>query len=355
MKGEFFRPCPKCGKICNAELDMCEICSGKIAKPEPPKPVIPVVAPVVEPIVEAVAPVVEEQVATEELIEEVATEGDAVEETTLEESQEETVASIVKEVKTSKTQKNNGRKGLYILAAVFILCFASMVAIGISEKQAISTEGVPSLPSKTTTTTTTTTEKEIEVETTVKTTTTTWQYNEYYTYDNSQYEDGYIDFEEPTENVAKKSAEYKKAVHEENQRHEQAIKDINNKYDPEIESAKYWINVSYEQGGSGSADYYRSQQDSVGAQLKDVYRQIAFLEMDTGGTNNSKIRQLESQAASLESQFAELDRKAFACEERERYEAELEQLEEEKQMAIDEENELYEINLDNLKYEYDMF
>lgn len=130
MKGEFFRPCPKCGRLCNSELDMCEICSGKIAKPEPPKPIIPVVTPVVEPIVEEVAPIVEEQAATEEVIEEVATEENIVEETTDKEKQE-----VVVPVIETKASKGKGAKGLYALVAVLMLVIVALVVVIMQDKQ----------------------------------------------------------------------------------------------------------------------------------------------------------------------------------------------------------------------------
>lgn len=142
MKGEFFRPCPKCGKICNAELDMCEICSGKIAKPEPPKPIIPVVTPVVE-------PVVEEQVATEEVIEEVATEENIVEETTNEEKQEEVVVSVIE----TKAPKGKGAKGLYALVAVLMLIIVALVVVIMQDRQPTVAVGNTTLPSNTTSTT----------------------------------------------------------------------------------------------------------------------------------------------------------------------------------------------------------
>ena len=146
MKGEFFRPCPKCGKICNAELDMCEICSGKIAKPEPPKPIIPGVTPVVEPIVEEVAPVVEEQVATEEVIEEVATEENIVEETTNEEKQEEVVVPVIE----TKAPKGKGTKGLYALVAVLMLVIVALVVVIMQDRQPTVAVGNTTLPSNTT-------------------------------------------------------------------------------------------------------------------------------------------------------------------------------------------------------------
>lgn len=149
MKGEFFRPCPKCGKICNAELDMCEICSGKIAKPELPKPIIPVVTPVVEPIVEEVAPVVEEQVATEEVIEEVATEENIVEETTNEEKQEEVVVPVIE----TKAPKGKGAKGLYALVAVLMLIIVALVVVIMQDRQPTVAVGNTTLPSNTTSTT----------------------------------------------------------------------------------------------------------------------------------------------------------------------------------------------------------
>lgn len=149
MKGEFFRPCPKCGKICNAELDMCEICSGKIAKPEPPKPIIPVVTPVVEPIVEEVAPIVEEQVATEEVIEEVATEENIVEETINEEKQEEVVVPVIE----TKAPKGKGTKGLYALVAVLMLVIVALVVVIMQDGQPTVAVGNTTLPSNTTSTT----------------------------------------------------------------------------------------------------------------------------------------------------------------------------------------------------------
>lgn len=150
MKGEFFRPCPKCGKICNAELDMCEICSGKIAKPEQPKPIIPVVTPVVEPIVEEVAPVVEEQVATEEVIEEVATEENVVEETTNEEKQEEVVVPVIE----TKAPKGKGTKGLYALVAVLMLVIVALIVVIMQDKQPDIAVNNTTLQSNTTTSTT---------------------------------------------------------------------------------------------------------------------------------------------------------------------------------------------------------
>lgn len=149
MKGEFFRPCPKCGRLCNSELDMCEICSGKIAKPEPPKPIIPVVTPVVEPIVEEVAPIVEEQVATEEVIEEVTTEENTVEETTNEEKQEEVVAPVIK----TKAPKGKGAKGLYALVAVLMLIIVALVVVIMQDRQPTVAVGNTTLPSNTTSTT----------------------------------------------------------------------------------------------------------------------------------------------------------------------------------------------------------
>lgn len=150
MKGEFFRPCPKCGKICNAELDMCEICSGKIAKPEQPKPIIPVVTPVVEPIVEEVVPVVEEQVATEEVIEEVATEENVVEETTNEEKQEEVVVPVIE----TKAPKGKGTKGLYALVAVLMLVIVALVVVIMQDRQPDIAVNNTTLQSNTTTSTT---------------------------------------------------------------------------------------------------------------------------------------------------------------------------------------------------------
>lgn len=142
MKGVFFRPCPKCGRICNSELDMCEICSGKIAKPEPPKPIIPVVTPVVEPIVE-------EQVATEEVIEEVATEENIVEETINEEKQEEVVVPVIE----TKAPKGKGAKGLYALVAVLMLVIVALVVVIMQDRQPTVAVGNTTLPSNTTSTT----------------------------------------------------------------------------------------------------------------------------------------------------------------------------------------------------------
>lgn len=150
MKGEFFRPCPKCGKICSAELDMCEICSGKIAKPEQPKPIIPVVTPIAEPIVEEVAPVVEEQVATEEVIEEVATEENIVEETTNEEKQEEVVVPVIE----TKAPKGKGAKGLYALVAVLMLVIVALIVVIMQDKQPDVAVNNTTLQSNTTTSTT---------------------------------------------------------------------------------------------------------------------------------------------------------------------------------------------------------
>lgn len=153
MKGELFRPCPKCGRICNSELDMCEICSGKITKPELPKPIIPVVTPVVEPIVEEVAPVVEERVATEEVIEEVATEENIVEEITNEEKQEEVVAPVIEKVEVPKLPKNKGIKALYTLVAVLMLVIVALVVVIVQDKQPTVAVGNTTLPSNTTLTT----------------------------------------------------------------------------------------------------------------------------------------------------------------------------------------------------------
>ena len=150
MKGEFFRPCPKCGKICSAELDMCEISSGKIAKPEQPKPIIPVVTPIAEPIVEEVAPVVEEQVATEEVIEEVATEEKIVEEITNEEKQEEVVAPVIE----TKAPKGKGAKGLYALVAVLMLVIVALIVVIMQDKQPDVAVNNTTLQSNTTTSTT---------------------------------------------------------------------------------------------------------------------------------------------------------------------------------------------------------
>ena len=167
MKGEFFRPCPKCGRLCNSELDMCEICSGKIAKPEPPKPIIPVVTPVVEPIVEEVAPIVEEQVATEEVIEEVTTEENTVEETTNEEKQEEVVAPVIK----TKAPKGKGAKGLYALVAVLMLIIVALVVVIVQDKQPDIAVNNTTLQSNTTNSTTLKQETEITTEITEGTTT----------------------------------------------------------------------------------------------------------------------------------------------------------------------------------------
>lgn len=156
MKGEFFRPCPKCGRLCNSELDMCEICSGKITKPEPVKPISPVasvVTPVVEPIVEEVAPVVEEQVATEEVIEEVATEEAVVEKTNPEEIQKEKFTPVVEELHSPKGPKNNNRKGLYALVAVLMLVIVALVVVIVQDKQPTVAVGNTTLPSNTTLTT----------------------------------------------------------------------------------------------------------------------------------------------------------------------------------------------------------
>jgi len=166
MKGEFFRPCPKCGKICNAELDMCEICSGKIAKPEQPKPIIPVVTPVVEPIVEEVAPIVEEQVATEEVIEEVATEENIVEETINEEKQEEVVVPIME----TKAPKGKGTKGLYALVAVLMLVIVALVVVIMQDRQPDIAVNNTTLQSNTTTSTTLKQETETTIEITEGTT-----------------------------------------------------------------------------------------------------------------------------------------------------------------------------------------
>lgn len=160
MKGEFFRPCPKCGRLCNSELDMCEICSGKIAKPEPPKPIIPVVAPVVEPIVEEVAPVVEEQVATEEVIGEVTTEENIVEETTDKEKQEEVVAPVIE----TKAPKGKGAKGLYALVAVLMLVIVALIVVIMQDKQPDITVNNTTLQSNTTNSTTLKQETEITTE-----------------------------------------------------------------------------------------------------------------------------------------------------------------------------------------------
>lgn len=166
MKGEFFRPCPKCGKICNAELDMCEICSGKIAKPEQPKPIIPVVTPVVEPIVEEVVPVVEEQVATEEVIEEVATEENVVEETTNEEKQEEVVVPVIE----TKAPKGKGTKELYALVAVLMLIIVALIVVIMQDKQPDIAVNNTTLQSNTTTSTTLKQETETTTEITEGTT-----------------------------------------------------------------------------------------------------------------------------------------------------------------------------------------
>ena len=166
MKGEFFRPCPKCGKICNAELDMCEICSGEIAKPEQPKPIIPVVTPVVEPIVEEVVPVVEEQVATEEVIEEVATEENVVEETTNEEKQEEVVVPVIE----TKAPKGKGTKGLYALVAVLMLVIVALIVVIMQDKQPDIAVNNTTLQSNTTTSTTLAQETESTTEITEGTT-----------------------------------------------------------------------------------------------------------------------------------------------------------------------------------------
>lgn len=166
MKGEFFRPCPKCGRICNSELDMCEICSGKIAKSEPPKPIIPVVTPVVEPIVEEVAPVVEEQVVTEEVIEEVATEENIVEETTNEEKQEEVVVPVIE----TKAPKGKGAKGLYALVAVLMLVIVALIVVIMQDKQPDIAVNNTALQNNTTTSTTLKQETETTTEITEGTT-----------------------------------------------------------------------------------------------------------------------------------------------------------------------------------------
>lgn len=162
MKGVFFRPCPKCGRICNSELDMCEICSGKIAKPEPPKPIIPVVTPVVEPIVEEVAPVVEEQVATEE----VTTEQNTVEETTNEEKQEEVVVPVIE----TKAPKGKGAKGLYALVAVLMLVIVALVVVIMQDRQPNIAVNNTTLQNNTTTSTTLKQETETTTEITEGTT-----------------------------------------------------------------------------------------------------------------------------------------------------------------------------------------
>ena len=166
MKGVFFRPCPKCGRICNSELDMCEICSGKIAKPEPPKPIAPAVTPIVEPIVEEVAPIVEEQVATEEVIEEVATEENIVEETINEEKQEEVVVPAME----TKAPKGKGIKGLYALVAVLMLVIVALVVVIMQDRQPDIAVNNTTLQSNTTTSTTLKQETETTTEITEGTT-----------------------------------------------------------------------------------------------------------------------------------------------------------------------------------------
>ena len=174
MKGEFFRPCPKCGKICNANLDMCEICSGKITKPEQPKsvaPIVPVVEPVFEPVMEDVVPVPVEETTIEEVAEEVVTEETAVEEIATEaiieetvaeevieeniteENKEEKYAPITENAETPKAVKNNNRKGLYALIAVLMLVIVALVVIIVQDRQPTVSVGNTTLPSNTTSTT----------------------------------------------------------------------------------------------------------------------------------------------------------------------------------------------------------
>ena len=187
MKGEFFRPCPKCGKICNANLDMCEICSGKIAKPEQPKPVapiVPVVEPVFEPVMEEVVPVpveettIEEVVTEETAVEEITTEAiieetvaeEVIEENITEENKEEKYAPITENAETPKAVKNNNRKGLYALIAVLMLVIVALVVVIVQDRQPIVAVGNTTLPSNTTSTTLV---QETEITTEITTGTTT--------------------------------------------------------------------------------------------------------------------------------------------------------------------------------------
>lgn len=127
---------------------MCEICSGKIAKPEPPKPIIPVVTPVVEPIVEEPTPIIEETVVAEEIIEEVTTEENINEEITEEEQKE--VAPVVE----TKAPKGKGVKGLYALVAVLMLVIVALVVVIMQDRQPDIAVNNTTLQSNTTTSTT---------------------------------------------------------------------------------------------------------------------------------------------------------------------------------------------------------
>lgn len=134
MKGEYFRPCPKCGRLCSNELDMCEICSGKIAKTEPKQSVVSVAEP-------ETAPTVEETVAEETVVEGVAAEETTVQKGTVateykpvveEIKTEDTVNREIvaeTEVKEEKTPNNIGRKAFYAIVAVLMVVIVSFVVV----------------------------------------------------------------------------------------------------------------------------------------------------------------------------------------------------------------------------------
>lgn len=137
-------------------------------------------------------------------------------------------------------------------------------------------------------------------------------------------------------------------INAENARHNQAIQEINQKYNSSIESsqqeADYWRNYA----GYGSSYSYTIQINQLNNEIIEKESQLMFLKMDTSGMNASKIRSLERE---LENDYAELNdltTKQMYAQMAENFEAEVTRLKREKNSALNEENALHEENLENI-------
>lgn len=348
MKGEYFRPCPKCGRLCSNELDMCEICSGKIAKTEPKQSVVSVAEP-------ETAPTVEETVAEETVVEGVAAEETTVQKGTVateykpvveEIKTEDTVNREIvaeTEVKEEKTPNNIGRKAFYAIVAVSSIALISLVVLARLEqaKPAITEyDNILNTRQKRTETTTehtkkeTTTKKETAITQYIETTTkkrietTTEKYVETTT-------------KNQTNNINSK-------IHTENSRHEKAIQEINQKYDSDIAYYQTEVDRLHSIVGYASSYSYSSQINQLTNEMMEKERKLNFLKMDTSGANKSKIRSLESELEQDNAELNELLTRQTYAQMAEEYEAQVNALKSEKQDALYKENELHETNLEEI-------
>ena len=190
----------------------------------------------------------------------------------------------------------------------------------------------------------------------------TFYYDSYYEYDSNpdfDYED-YNEYETTTRNNFENkdsktiidNSEKENRLATEYERHDEAIRKINSKYDTEIQIEEDNLDYWYSNGGTGSASSYASRIESLKSEAYEIEKKIAFLSMDTSGANKGQVLQLQREVDEIYNEIEELEVMRYSCQEADKCKNNIARLKQEKNQKIAEENEIHKSNLEEINQDY---